>query len=159
MNDEIGVGSQAPEFKLPANDGREIGLTDYQDRALVVLFFVREYSCAQCRSHVAQLARLYTDFQAAGAEILVILGDTPERVREYARLLKTPFPVLADPDRAIYHRYDLEKAFNLIQRTASVVVDRYGLIRYIKRATNPMLWLQESGELLNLAVDLARTAV
>ena len=113
----------------------------------------------QCRSHVAQLGRLYKDFQAAGAEILVILGDMPERIREYAGLLKTPFPVLADPDRAIYHSYDLEKAFIVIQRTASVVVDRQGVIQYIKSATNPMLWLQESGELLKFVVSLGGTAV
>lgn len=113
----------------------------------------------QCRSHVAQLGRLYKDFQAAGAEILVILGDTPERVREYARLLKAPFPVLSDPDRAVYHRYDLEKAFVVIQRTASMVVDRRGVIRYVKRATNPMLWLQDSGELLNFVAALGRETV
>lgn len=44
MSDELNVGSRAPEFKLPANDGREIGLVDYRDKALVVLFFVREYN-------------------------------------------------------------------------------------------------------------------
>lgn len=103
----------------------------------------------QCRSHVAQLGRLYNEFRASGTDILVILGDTPERARAYAGLLRAPFPVLADPDRAVYHRYGLEKAVVVIQRTASIVVDRQGVIQYIKRATNPMLWLQESGELLN----------
>lgn len=102
----------------------------------------------QCRSHVAQLGRLYKDFQAAGAEVLVILGDTPKRASKYAELLKTPFPVLADPDRSVYYQFDLEKALFVIQRTASVVVDRGGFIRYIKRTTNPMTWLQESHELL-----------
>ena len=43
MSEEINVGSQAPEFRLPANDGREIGLADYRDKSLVALFFVREY--------------------------------------------------------------------------------------------------------------------
>src|SRR5512143_1070105 len=113
----------------------------------------------QCRAHVAQLGRLYKEFQAAGAEILVIVGDTPEHARKYAELLKSPFPVLADPARSIYHSYDLEKALLVIQRTASVVVDRQGVIRYIKSATNPMLWLQESGELLNFVVGLGKTAV
>jgi len=113
----------------------------------------------QCRSHVAQLGRLYRDFEAAGAEILVILGDTPERAQAYARLLKTPFPVLSDPDRAVYHRYDLEKALLVIQRTASIVVDRHGVIRYIQRAINPMLWLQDSGELLQFVVSLGQEAV
>ena len=104
----------------------------------------------QCRSHVAQLGRLYKDFQAAGAEIVVILGDTPDRARKYAETLKTPFPVLADPDRSVYHQFDLEKALFVIQRTASVVVNRESVIRYIKRATNPMTWLQDSHELLEL---------
>ena len=44
MSDELSVGSRAPEFRLPANDGREVGLADYRDKANVVLFFVREYN-------------------------------------------------------------------------------------------------------------------
>ena len=102
----------------------------------------------QCRSHVAQLGRLYKDFQAAGAEVLVILGDTSERACQYAETLKTPFPVLSDPDRAVYQLFGLDKVAFVIQRTASVVVDRNGLIQYIKRSVNPMIWLQESRELL-----------
>jgi len=108
----------------------------------------------QCRAHVAQLGRMYRDFQSAGAEVLVILGDTAERARRYAETLKVPFPVLADPDRAVYHRFDLEKAYLLIQRTASVVVNRDGIVRYIKRATNPNTWLEESHELLAVVRQL-----
>jgi peroxiredoxin len=44
MSDDGNVGSPAPEFSLSANDGREIGLLDYRGKALVVLFFVREYN-------------------------------------------------------------------------------------------------------------------
>jgi peroxiredoxin len=157
MPAELIVGSLSPDFKLSANDGSEICLSDYRDKALVVLFFVREYIWVQCRSHVSQLGRLYKDFRAAGAEVLVILGDTPEHARQYAELLKLPFAVLADPGRVIYHLYDLERAIFGIQRTASVVVDQHGMIRYIKRATNPMLWLQESGELLKFVNGLGGT--
>src|SRR5512141_2304417 len=111
----------------------------------------------QCRAHVAQLGRLYKEFQAAGAEILVILGEDTERAGAYAASLKAPFPVLADPDRTVYHRYGLEKAMILIQRTASVVVDRQGVIQYLKQATNPMVWLQDSRELLEFVVSLEST--
>ena len=108
----------------------------------------------QCRSHVAQLGRLYPDFQAAGAEVLVILGDAPELAARYGASLHVPFPILADPTEAIYHRFGLHKALLLIQRTASVVVDRDGTIRYLKRATNPGTWLQESQELLQAVRQL-----
>ena len=80
--------------------------------------------------------------------MLVILGDTLERAREYAEQLKLPFPVLSDPERKIYQRFELTKTFIGIQRTASIIVDQNGVIHYIKRATNPMTWLQESKELV-----------
>ena len=102
----------------------------------------------QCRAHVAQLGRMNDEFVKTGAQILVILGDTLERARKYAETLKAPFPVLADPDRLIYHRFELEKNFIGIQRTASIIVDQNGVIRYLKRSINPNTWLQESKELL-----------
>ena len=103
----------------------------------------------QCRTLAAQLGRLYPEIKATQADVLLLLGDSPERARQYAQSMKLPFPVLADETRAIYHQFDLEKAYLVIQRTASVIVDRAGVIRYLKRATNPMIWLQESRELVD----------
>ena len=77
----------------------------------------------------------------------MIIGDTLEKAKNYVEVLKLPFPVLSDPERKVYHIYELEKYFQLIQRTASLVVDRDGVVRYIKRTTNPFVWLQESREL------------
>jgi peroxiredoxin len=108
----------------------------------------------QCRTHVAQLGRLYPQFQAAGAEVLIILGDSQERAARYGTSLHIPFPVLADPSHEVYHRFDLERAYLVIQRTASVVVDRNGKIVYLHRATNPQAWLKESQELLQVVQGL-----
>ena len=102
----------------------------------------------QCRTLAAQLGRLYSEIKAAHADVLLLLGDSPERAQKYAQSMKLPFPVLADEARVVYHQFDLEKAYLVIQRTASVIVDRAGVIRYMKRATNPMIWLQESRELV-----------
>jgi peroxiredoxin len=103
----------------------------------------------QCRQHVGQLVRLYPQLQSAGAEVLIIIGEGPDRARRYAKIMNTPFPVLADPEREVYAQYGLGKSLLVIQRTASVVVDRRGVIRYIKRATNPMTWLKDSSELID----------
>lgn len=102
----------------------------------------------QCRSHVAQLGRLNDELVRDGVQVLVILGDTLERARSYAEQLKAPFPILADPEREVYHRFELQKNFIGLQRTASIIVDQNGVIRYIKRVTNPLPWLQESKELM-----------
>jgi len=68
-----------------------------------------------------------------------------------------PFPVLADPERTVYAEYELEKYFAHIQRTASLVVDKDGLVRYIKRTTLPIVWLQESRELIGFVDSLNET--
>jgi peroxiredoxin len=103
------------------------------------------------------LGQLYADFKAVNCEILLILGEPVDKAKRYAESLHLPFPVLSDPRRDVYHQYGLEKAVVFIQRTASIIIDQCGTIQYIKTTTNPMLWLQESKELLNKVKSLART--
>ncbi len=99
----------------------------------------------QCRSHAAQLGSHYQDFVNQNFEVLVILGDTVEKAKRYAESLHLPFPVLADPSRGVYQQYGLNKTL-FIQRTASVIIDCNGIIRYLRLTTNPMPWLQEVRE-------------
>ena|SRR6266542_6503122 len=111
----------------------------------------------QCRAHVSQLGKLYEQFKKVGAEMIVILGDTLEKADQYVKSLNLPFPVLADPDREVYRLYELEKYFLLIQRTASIVVDRNGRVKYLKRTTIPNVWLQESRELFGFVDSMNDT--
>ena len=148
------IGSLAPDFKLLATNGQNVSLTDFRGKNNVIVFFIRETTCPQCRTHVAQLGRMYEQFKEAGTEVIVILGEGMEKAREYADGVGLPFPILCDPDRAVYSLYELEKYFLLFQRTASLVVDKDGIVRYLKRTTVPNVWLQESRELLGFILSL-----
>ncbi len=112
----------------------------------------------QCRYHAAQLGRLNADFEASNSQVLIILGDTPERARGYGETLHLPFPVLSDPQRGVYHQYGLGKTLRVIQQTASIVVDRDGIIRYLSRATDPTRWMSESRRVLEAVRSLAGKA-
>lgn len=101
----------------------------------------------QCRSHAAQLGRHYQDFTEHNYEVLLILGELVDKTQRYADSLHLPFPILADPTRGVYQQYGLNKTL-FIQRTASVIIDCDGIIRYVKTVINPMTWLQESQEVL-----------
>ena len=151
---EAKIGSLAPDFKLPATNGQEIALADFRDKKNVIVFFIRETNCPQCRTHVAHLGRMYEQFKEAGTEVIVILGEGMEKAREYADGIGLPFPILCDPDRAVYNLYELEQYFLLFQRTASLVVYKDGIVRYLKRTTVPNVWLQESRELLGFILSL-----
>ena len=151
---EAKIGSLAPDFKLLATNGQNVSLTDFRGKNNVIVFFIRETTCPQCRTHVAQLGRMYEQFKEAGTEVIAILGEGIEKAREYADGIGLPFPILCDPDRAVYNLYELEKYFLLFQRTASLVVDKDGIVRYLKRTTVPNVWLQESRELLGFILSL-----
>ena len=100
-----------------------------------------------CRTVGAHTRRLYQSRSADPRHI----GDDMQHAKDYAEQLKAPFPILSDPERALYARFTLTKNFIGIQRTAAVIVDQKGVIVYIKRATNPLTWLQENQELLEAA--------
>lgn len=151
---EAKIGSLAPDFKLRATNGQEVSLSDFRGQKNVIVFFIRETSCPQCRTHVTQLGRMYDQFRDVGTEIIVILGEEVSKAKEYADGINLPFPILADPDRAVYSLYELEKYFLLFQRTASLVVDKSGIVRYLKRTTVPNVWLQESRELYGFVDSL-----
>lgn len=148
------IGSLAPDFSLHATNGQDVKLSGFRGKKNVIVFFIRETTCPQCRTHVAQLGRMYDQFREAGTEIIVILGEELDKAREYADAIGLPFPILSDPNREIYHLYELEKYFLLFQRTASLVVDKDGIVRYLKRTTVPNVWLQESRELFGFVDSL-----
>ena len=110
----------------------------------------------QCRYHATQLGRLYNDFKAANCAILLVLGEPVAKAKRYADSLHLPFPVLADPERMVYHQYGLEKTFVFIQRTASIVIDQKGTIRYMKSTANPLEWLDEIRELFSFVKSMAK---
>ena len=100
---EAKIGSLAPDFKLLATNGQNVSLTDFRGKNNVIVFFIRETTCPQCRTHVAQLGRMYEQFKEAGTEVIVILGEGTEKAHEYANESGLPFPILCDPDRAVYN--------------------------------------------------------
>ncbi len=108
----------------------------------------------QCRSHATQLGSNYDELTRENFEVLLILGEPLEKAKKYAESLHLPFPVLADPERKVYHLYGLEKF--ILQRTASVIIDCNGIIRYVKKTTNPLIWLKESREVLEFTRSMAK---
>jgi len=117
------VGSEAPNFTLAGSRG-EISLSDYLGKQNVVLYFMREFSCSFCQKHVAQLKQLYSTLQSHSTEVLVIGGGSREEAERLATKLQVPFPVLADTDRGVYHRYGLEKVMFSPQRSGTILVDK-----------------------------------
>jgi peroxiredoxin len=91
---------------------------------------------------------MYEQLQAWDTIVLVIGCGSRKDAERVSQSLKLPFPVLVDPDRALYRRYGLDKVLIAIQRSGTFLIDKQGILRYIHEATNPQASVDEA-ELMN----------
>jgi len=131
----VEVGAPAPLFTLPSNQHESVRLSDWIDQHNVLLFFMREFSCPSCRQTVSHLKSLYAELQAADVSVFIIGGGDHKYAEQLATLYKLPFPVLADLKREVYAQYGLHKVVRLNQQSGTYLIDKQGILRYMRQAT------------------------
>jgi peroxiredoxin len=105
------LGTPAPDFSLPGIDGKTSSLTDFRGKPLVVIFM-----CNHCPyvKHVApELVRIVGDYQSRGIafvgissnDIVAHPDDSPEKMKEEAKLQGYTFPYLFDESQDVAKRY------------------------------------------------------
>ena len=82
------------------------------------------------------MGRINEELKSRDTDVLIIGGGSVDAATKLGRSLKLPFPVFADPDRAVFGSFGLDKRL-FIQTSATVLIDKKGTIRFILRATNP----------------------
>ena len=99
------VGGEAPEFRLPAAQGGDLGPQDFRGKQRVVLWFSKGLFCPFCRRNMAQLGLRYAEIRALDAEILQVTHNTLDEARSYFKRYPMAFPYLCDPERVAHERY------------------------------------------------------
>jgi peroxiredoxin len=70
-------------------------------------------------------------FRSIGARVVAIAPDSGAGVAKFVQDNAVPFPILADPDTAVFDAYDVvAKLMSLGQRPAVFVIDREGIVRF-----------------------------
>jgi peroxiredoxin len=124
-------GSLAPDFHLRAAGDGEVALSDYRERANVVLWFSKGLFCPYCKRNMARLSQSYSAIRARQAEVLQITHNTIAEADLYFRNYRLAMPYLCDADRAVHLRYGipLERqsvgavADNIVRSCAMVTKD------------------------------------
>ena len=80
----------------------------------------------------------------------------PRMAKSTAARLDLPFPLLHDPKAEVFARFGFEKRLYVIQQSGTVLVDRSGLIRYVRRSANPVASLDLT-ELIGRLGAIARS--
>lgn len=109
--------SQATTFELPnvgaGPDPLSVG-TLVEDHEFVLLLFQRDYHCTNCRSQVQAIADRYGEFTDRNTEVVSIVPEPVEQVRDWQDSYDLPFPLCADPDKRVSDDYDQPVRFGVL---------------------------------------------
>lgn len=146
------VGTMAPDFALPDQNGTIRRLLDFRGQKVVLYFYPKDMT-AGCTKQACGFGSLYPQFREKGAVILGISKDTVASHKKFAEKYNLPFLLLSDPERTVIEAYGVWQEKKLYGRTTMGVVrttyliDEAGIIQKamgkVKAADNP-------GEMLGL---------
>jgi peroxiredoxin len=128
----IQPGLEAPDFTFPDLNGKEISLTDY--RGKVVLVNIWATWCPPCRQEMPSMQKLYENFKNENFEILAVSIDSEgrEAVAPFMRKMNLTFPALLDPKETISPLYGITGI------PESLIIDQKGII--VEKIIGPLNW-------------------
>ena len=149
----LNIGTAAPGFTLPDQNGKLHSLADFSDRRVILYFYSKDMTSG-CTKQACGFAELYPQFQEKGAAVIGISRDSVDSHRKFAEKYSLPFILLSDPELNTIRAYDVWKEkMNYGKPTMGVVRTTYlienGIIvkafGKVKAADNPAQMLQELG--------------
>lgn len=109
---KLKVGDAAPDFTALTQSGDMVTLSALRGR-WVVLYFYPKDNTPGCTIEACGFRDSWATLQARGVTVLGVSTDSVKSHERFARLFKLPFPLLADPDKAVVTAYGVyaEKSF------------------------------------------------
>jgi peroxiredoxin Q/BCP len=123
-------GDSAPDFELQDQDSLPVKLSDFAGKKYVILTFYIQDEHPLCIRQMAAFRELEHRFEALGAVILAISGDSVASHKLFEISRRLHFTLLSDPKNRVARLYELP--FSWVGRLAgreSFLLDREGIIR------------------------------
>ncbi len=96
----ISIGDKAPEILGKDEQGRDIRLSDYKGRKLVLYFYPKD-NTSGCTAEACSLRDSYAELQGAGYEVVGVSKDSAASHQKFKEKHQLPFPLIADVDHEL----------------------------------------------------------
>lgn len=100
----IDIGTKAPDFTLPDQNGTEHSLSEYRGQKVVLYFYPRD-NTAGCTKQACGYAELYPQFKEKGAVVIGISKDGVASHKKFEEKYGLPFTLLSDTERKVIEAY------------------------------------------------------
>jgi peroxiredoxin len=121
------VGDAAPNFTLTSLDGKQVSLSDFRGKPVMLNFWYS--TCPGCLAEIPGMQRFYAAQQAASKDF-VILGvnsvDDAQTARQFAQQYGLTYSLALDNNQQVATLY------HLTATPTSYFIDRQGIIRFVQ---------------------------
>ena len=148
------VGDTAPDFTLMNAAGKDVALSTLLKDGPVILTWYRGGWCPYCNIALAAMQEKLPEFRKAGAQLVALTPELPDKSLTTKEKNKLTFEVLTDRDHAVARKFGIafdltpevrelyKKHFNLTEfngvtagdatlpLAATYIIDRKGVIRW-----------------------------
>ncbi|HEU5290084.1 MAG TPA: thioredoxin-dependent thiol peroxidase [Cyclobacteriaceae bacterium] len=98
------AGSKAPDFTSKDQDGKEVKLSDFRGKKLVLYFYPKDMTPG-CTAESCNLRDNYKVLLKQGYEVLGVSTDNEKSHKKFIEKEKLPFSLLADTDKSLHSKY------------------------------------------------------
>ena len=125
-------GQAAPDFQLPALDGKNIRLADYKGKAVLLNFWATW--CAPCKIEIPWFVELQKQYGPQGLEIVGVAMDegSPDPIKKFAQEEGITYTVLLGNDKVadLYGGVEALPTTYYIGRDGKITARAFGLISH-----------------------------
>lgn len=129
---------EAPDFTLQADDGREVSLSDYRGKNVVLYFYPKD-GTPGCTREAIEFRDIAKEFEKEGAVILGVSKDSIKSHQKFKQKHDLPFTLLSDPEGKVLDLYGVWKKKSLYGRTfmgterTTFLIDENGIVKKVYR--------------------------
>jgi thioredoxin-dependent peroxiredoxin len=131
-------GKKAPDFKLKDQNEKEISLSDYKGKNVILYFYPKD-NTSGCTAEACSFRDDFPKFKKVDAVILGVSPDSVESHKKFVKKYDLNFSLLADEEKEVVKTYDVWKEKSMygrkymgVERT-TFIIDPEGKIKKIFR--------------------------
>ena len=114
-------GMRAPDFTLTDKDGKEVSLSDFLGKRVVIYFYPKD-NTPGCTRQACAFAGAYADFIKKDVAVIGISRDSVASHARFAEKYGLPFILLSDPELQAIKAYGVWQEKKLYGKTSFGVV-------------------------------------
>ncbi|MCQ4087295.1 thioredoxin-dependent thiol peroxidase [Saccharibacillus sp. JS10] len=98
------IGEQVENFTLPAAGGKEVSLSDYRGKKLVIYFYPKDMTPG-CTQQACDFRDSDSYFKSQNAAVIGISADDLKSHEKFENKYELPFPLLSDTDHTVSEQF------------------------------------------------------